>query len=470
MLHELNDDCDDEGRISLDSHCVPATGVLTYRRRVKDSRTISFHQERNAVSYIAASPIRNGRRKSPAPFEISLSSTRASALLPFDMDAAERYLTRWQSAGLLNETTVTAIRNYERLQVRPAGRQWQVLLALILGAILLGAGVLLFVAAHWDAISPLSRMCLTLLTLVFFHGLGIASRDKFPGFATAMHALGTISAGAAIALVGQIFNMQEHWPAAVMLWAACTVVGWLLLRDQFQQTLALLLIPAWIFSEWIERASPYSGVGIYFARMIAVVAAVYLTAFLHSRRRAVAGILFGFAAVALPISIGILAHGWQTFSYEQHWGFVLVSCRIAAFAVMLVAVAAGAFLERQSIVPAGVIAAVALILPWAQKTISEGSRGYAWQRTEPSVLAYAFVAAAAVVLVWWGVHIAAKSLVNYGVVAFAATVMWFYFSSVMDKLGRSLGLIMLGVLFLAGGWALERTRRRLVASLAGAAA
>jgi hypothetical protein len=43
--------------------------------------------------------------------------------------------------------------------------------------------------------------------------------------------------------------------------------------------------------------------------------------------------------------------------------------------------------------------------------------------------------------------------------------MWFYFSSVMDKLDRSLGLIMLGVLFLAGGWLLERTRRRLVSSM-----
>jgi hypothetical protein len=32
----------------------------------------------------------------------------------------------------------------------------------------------------------------------------------------------------------------------------------------------------------------------------------------------------------------------------------------------------------------------------------------------------------------------------------------------MDKFGRSLGLIGLGILFLAGGWALERTRRRLV--------
>lgn len=386
------------------------------------------------------------------------------------MDAAERYLTRWQSAGLLDEPTVSAIRDYERLQVRPAGRQWQVLLALILGAILLGAGVLLFVAAHWDAISPLSRMCLTLLMLVFFHVLGIAARDRFAGFAVAMHALGTISAGAAIALVGQIFNMQEHWPAAVLLWAVCAAAGWWLLRDQFQQTLALLLIPAWILSEWIERASPYSGAEIYFARMMAVVAAVYLAAFLHSRRRAVAGILFGFAAVALPIAIGILAHGWLTSSYRQPWGFVPVSCRIAGFAVMLVAIAAGAFLERQSIVPAVVIAAVAMILPWAQTTVTEGPPVAAWQRAEPSVFAYALVAAATVVLVWWGVRIAAKSLVNYGVVAFAATVMWFYFSSVMDKLGRSLGLIMLGILFLAGGWVLERTRRRLVASLAGAAA
>jgi hypothetical protein len=44
-------------------------------------------------------------------------------------------------------------------------------------------------------------------------------------------------------------------------------------------------------------------------------------------------------------------------------------------------------------------------------------------------------------------------------------VMWFYFSSIMDKLGRSLGLIMLGVLFLAGGWLLEKMRRKLVGSI-----
>jgi hypothetical protein len=43
--------------------------------------------------------------------------------------------------------------------------------------------------------------------------------------------------------------------------------------------------------------------------------------------------------------------------------------------------------------------------------------------------------------------------------------MWFYFSDIFDKVGRSLGLIGLGVLFLAGGWALEKMRRRLIGGM-----
>jgi hypothetical protein len=40
----------------------------------------------------------------------------------------------------------------------------------------------------------------------------------------------------------------------------------------------------------------------------------------------------------------------------------------------------------------------------------------------------------------------------------------------MDKLGRSFGLMGLGILFLIGGWALERVRRRLIVDLEGRAA
>jgi hypothetical protein len=48
-------------------------------------------------------------------------------------------------------------------------------------------------------------------------------------------------------------------------------------------------------------------------------------------------------------------------------------------------------------------------------------------------------------------------------------VIAFYFSEVMDKLGRSASLVGLGLLFLAGGWALERLRRQLVLQARGAA-
>jgi hypothetical protein len=67
--------------------------------------------------------------------------------------------------------------------------------------------------------------------------------------------------------------------------------------------------------------------------------------------------------------------------------------------------------------------------------------------------------------VWWGLKMRSRAAVNYGIAGFAATVLWFYLSSLLDKFGRSLGLIGLGVLFLAGGWALERLRRQLVAEM-----
>jgi len=68
----------------------------------------------------------------------------------------------------------------------------------------------------------------------------------------------------------------------------------------------------------------------------------------------------------------------------------------------------------------------------------------------------------AAAMVAWGIRDGRSERVNMGMVAFAVTVLFFYFSEIMDKLGRSASLIGLGLLFLAGGWALEKLRRRLV--------
>jgi len=65
-------------------------------------------------------------------------------------------------------------------------------------------------------------------------------------------------------------------------------------------------------------------------------------------------------------------------------------------------------------------------------------------------------------LLWWGLRDRRSTLVNLGVAGFALTVLIFYFSDVMDRLGRSASLVGMGLLLLGGGYLLERARRRLL--------
>jgi len=111
-----------------------------------------------------------------------------------------------------------------------------------------------------------------------------------------------------------------------------------------------------------------------------------------------------------------------------------------------------------------------IALPWSTRTWTEyynyGTSHGSYTRTDPNLAAHTLVTAFTVFLIWWGVREVSRALVNLGIVGFAISVGWFYFSNLYDKMGRSLGLIGLGVLFLAGGWALEKTRRSLLAHMA----
>jgi hypothetical protein len=86
-------------------------------------------------------------------------------------------------------------------------------------------------------------------------------------------------------------------------------------------------------------------------------------------------------------------------------------------------------------------------------------------RDESQLLRYPLWGALAIGLVAWGIHEARGERINAGAAIFGATVMAFYFSQVMDRLSRSASLIGFGLLFLIGGVALERMRRRLLAQL-----
>jgi len=371
----------------------------------------------------------------------------------------EPALARWISAGVVDADTAARIRSYERAQAGATRLRWPVWVALAFGALMVGAGVLLFVSAHWDSMSPAARFAMVLFLVAVFHVAGALTADRFAGIAIAFHALGSIALGAGIALAGQIFNLNEHWPGGVMLWALGAAIGWACLRDPAQFALVALLVPAWLSSEWIAAmdsvANDEAGIRILVAGLF-LLALSYFTAVVGRVDSVSRRVLLYSGALGVPILSVLLA----IVSWERSPGPMLprglsvTGWTVAVAAPLIVAAAL-----RKAYAWPNAIAAIWTVALLNLRPMAAGE-----------LPLYFWFAAGAVGLVAWGVVDRRSERVNMGAAIFAATVIAFYFSEVMDKLERSVSLVGLGLLFLAGGWSLERVRRRLVQQTRGESA
>src|SRR5215467_10272941 len=91
----------------------------------------------------------------------------------------ERHLAKWQDAALIDLPTAERIRSFERERAGSRNLRWPTVLALAFGAVLLGAGLLLFVSAHWDSLSPASRFSLVVALVAVFHVAGAFAGGRF---------------------------------------------------------------------------------------------------------------------------------------------------------------------------------------------------------------------------------------------------------------------------------------------------
>jgi hypothetical protein len=213
-----------------------------------------------------------------------------------------------------------------------------------------------------------------------------------------------------------------------------------------------------MLSEFSYYAQGHIGEQVYIGRFLIVWAVLYLTFFIGSERKILRGILFASSAIGGMTAVILLLDGWSSWGAATYlplglrtWSWIVIAAIPLLFAV---------FKFSKSVIPVSVAIAFSIALPW---TIYASRGSYLFSASR--LAAHALVAAFCIFLIWWGVRQLSQALVNLGIVGFALTVIWFYFSNIFDKLDRSLGLIGLGVLFLAGGWALEKTRRRLVGDM-----
>ncbi len=368
-------------------------------------------------------------------------------------------LKRWLDAGLLDAATAERIRAYESSQGGVLRQGRLTLIVFALGALLLTAGVLLFVAAHWDALSPGSRFALVLAMVAALHAGGALAARNSPALATALHAVGTGAFGAGIYLAGQVFHMAEHWPAALLLWAAGAGVAAYLLRQWPQVIWLAVLVPAWLWGEWMAahgtlqawRDLTPAAVGLF----------LFACAYLMARpadsaerwRRAFAWL----GAIALlPAAVAVAMAGDVDHALAEigpHERADTVRSLAWSVAIILPLALAWWLRGRDAV---WMIAALAWALVLSQVSA----------RTDAGELVmYGLLEIGAVGVVLWGLRDGQRLAVNVGVLGFALAMFAFYFASLYDRLGRALGLIGIGVLFIGGGWLLERARRRLLARL-----
>jgi uncharacterized membrane protein len=366
----------------------------------------------------------------------------------------EERLGRWVDAGLLEPLAADRIRRWESAQLGE-GPRWPARLALGLGGLLLCAGVLLFVAAHWDALSPSTRFTLLLTTVAGFHLAGASAGERAPGLSTALHACGTVALGGGIFLAGQIFHLSEHWPGGLLLWAIGAWAGWALLRDWPQALLAALLTPAWLAGEWVVAVPSRAGVAVLDVGLL-LTALAYLSAVPVPAGRPAAprrALVWVGGIALLPVGLMVAAGGFAS-GYREAAGLPLrtLGWTLAVGGPLTLAW----FLRRgRPALPFLALAGWTIAGPFVVQ--GRGAVPYLWS----AILSLGLVA--------WGVLERRSERINLGVAGFALSVVVFYFSSVMDRLGRSASLVGLGLLFLGGGWALEQGRRRLIERTRGEA-
>ncbi len=367
----------------------------------------------------------------------------------------DRRLERWTAEEVIDAATAERIRRFEAESRRNS--DFLVRIAVALGGIMVAAGVLLFVAAHWDALSPTQRFTLVLVLTAVFHVAGAFFSERMRTFSIAMHAIGTIALGGGIFLAAQIFNLEEHWPGGFMLWSIGAVAAWLILRHSVQAVMAALLVPIWLGGEWLVRAGDHPGTDPVLAGFAAMLALAYLTVPAAGFRDAFRKSLHAIGGIAfIPACITLVFTRGEEHYLRSYWPHLATSVMVSGWLMALVLPLLFAIWLRRSGAIYNAIGAAWLL--------ALSRMDYRNSTTE--LVIYVWCAIAAIGLIAWGLSEAQKNYINVGVVGFALTVTFFYFSSVMDKLGRSFALITGGALFLIGGYFLEKVRRKLVGQLA----
>ncbi|WP_442598850.1 DUF2157 domain-containing protein [Neobacillus sp. D3-1R] len=130
---------------------------------------------------------------------------------------------------------------------------------LYVGSILIGAGILSFIASNWGEIGKLAKFILILGLYVGSIFAGFKMETQYPKTSKSFYYLGVFVFGAGIFLIGQMFNFGGEFQDAFLWWSLGILpLAWVL-KDKWILMLASLFVLIYLSNQldWFSGTIPY---------------------------------------------------------------------------------------------------------------------------------------------------------------------------------------------------------------------
>jgi uncharacterized membrane protein len=352
----------------------------------------------------------------------------------------------------------------------------------ILGAVLVGLGVILFFASNWEEISKPVKLAMILIAIPAVYGIGYWLRywRSYQRVGAAVIFLGCLLYGAGIHLVAQAYNVPVDDPILFLYWFLGVLPLAYLTRSQVILYLGVGLFLAAVgfrLQDWLDtsdRGVAFGASALYLALGVILYALGRLQAQFdltrtYARVYEYVGLVTAFGSIYLLTFRDLFDDSrYRSARVDENIGgefwiafYLAVGLAIAVYAMVL----ARQELRRPPWLADAREAVAALVILAAAVLVVNVAIG---KDMFYPILFNALLFLGTVGLLFSGYLRGRESLINIGLAFFILDVITRYFEFGWTLLDRSLVFIVAGAFLLAGGFLLERGRRHVFQRMRGA--
>ncbi|MDF2378959.1 MAG: DUF2157 domain-containing protein [Candidatus Gracilibacteria bacterium] len=374
--------------------------------------------------------------------------------------------SRWQKADIISTDQKKQIlarygdkmKQYEHVEA--SGKITSTLS--IIGAILLGIGVILFVASNWQEIPNILRVLLLLVSTLTSFSIGhyyYDAKGSYPKTGFALILLSNIMIGATIFLIAQIYNINANSSSLLLLWSiAILPMAWFYRSGMLSGLIAILMA---LWMPFFLSEQPVSGKEVHFFALYLGYGALYYNLglfFMKEKTQSISAVLKGMGAM---ITLGACYLLTFDFIVEEvaEWSEKLTHIPLLMVSVPALVALALAYKNKESqhLVEFGVGAGV-LAIAWISELFTVDA-------IFTAIVMNILLLGAEIGLISEGYRRKQPFLVYLALFTFTIHVFSRYFDWFFDLLDRSIFFIIGGVLLVLIGVFLEKQRKKLIDTL-----